>query len=247
MGTRSFAGLDFFSAASASPVPDPTLGKGGKRVIEGANSVLRRVSNMAGGSPVLEAVDVAGSYIYTFPPDAPQAGTTSELDTGDTRLTQAAGLGDALWAAHGTGCAIGGGGNESCVRVVRLLVGQSPGGEPTATLAYETTFGGGDGVYFWMPGIAVNGAEQTAVAFETSSAASFLSAWYSLKDLSAPEYGAARSIADGRCSLAGGTGDYVGAATDPVDFESFWLAGERNTLLPGAWCAWQIWIVGVQP
>jgi hypothetical protein len=205
-----------------------------------------RVRNLASGSPLLDSVEVGGSFTYSFPPDAPQAGTSSELDTGDTRIQQAAGLADALWAAHGTGCAVGGGDNEACVRVVRILVGQDPGGKLGARLAFETTFAGGEGVFFWWPGIAVNEAEEVAVAFESSSARTFLSAWYSLRDPASPGFAAATPIAHGTCPLGGGSGDYVGAQTDPADFTRFWLAGERHTVVDG-FCTWQTWIVAVKP
>lgn len=202
-----------------------------------------QVRNVMGSSPTLRVRNVNGSFTYGVQPDAPQSGSDLLLATGDNRVTQAAGLGNALWPAHGTLCNVGGGENESCVRTVRILVGQSSSGALTATLSQQTTVGG-TGWYLFWPGIAVNVTEQTAIVYQRSSAASFLSARWRLKNLCSASFGAAMDLTSGTCpqEVSERTGDYTGAQTDPVNFSSFWLAGERATLIAGE-CQWQTRII----
>lgn len=203
-----------------------------------------RVSNVASGSPVLDFATVHGSF-YDLAPDAPQAGSAQRLDTLVPWVSQAAGVGNALWATHSTVCNVGGGDNEACVRVLRLEVAQNAAGAPTATLAQETTFGGTtDGVSFWMPGIAVNQAERTLVAFHTSSPTSNLSVWYTAKGVAEVGYPAATAVSNGTCpGLNNGprNGDYVTASTDG-DFVNFWISGERSVEVLPEFCEWQTWI-----
>jgi hypothetical protein len=206
-------------------------------------------------------VKVAGTFTYDVPPDAPQKGSTVAIDTGDGRITQAAGIGDDISAVHPTVCNTGGGPNEACTRYVRIHVGNDPfrGTNLTAALTQEATFGDGAGIFDLFPGIAVNGLGETIVAFHRSSAASFLSSFWKIGALdstvSPPKvvFGTAQPLTvNGDCSLpepppdpdnpkgAGKTraGDYIGAQTDPADFRSFWLAGERASAIGGV-CQWK--------
>jgi hypothetical protein len=207
-----------------------------------------QVRNVGEASPTLRVQNVSGSFTYGIQPAAPQAGSSLLLDTGDNRVTQAAGLGNALWAVHGTVCNVGGGENESCVRAVRILVGQSSGGALTTTISQQNTIGGVAGAYLFWPGVAVNANEQTAVVFQRSSATSFLSARGRVKNLAATTFGSGVALTSGTCpqELSERTGDYTGAQTDPADFTSFWLAGERATLIAGE-CQWQTQIGKVLP
>jgi hypothetical protein len=220
----------------------------------GTSNIYRvwRVRNVAGGSPTLQGpVNVFGGFNYGLQPDAPQTGSAVPLETGDNRLTQAAGLADAVWGVHGTLCNIGGGPNESCVRAVRILVGQS-GGAFTASIDQQRTIGTTNEFYWW-PGVAVNSEEQTAVPFQYVSptrTAGRLSSWWTTKDLTSSNFEPISSLATGTCAETltnpDRTGDYVGAQTDPSDFHSFWLAGERATSVGGS-CQWQTRIIKVVP
>jgi hypothetical protein len=206
-----------------------------------------QVRNVGGGSPTLRVVNVTGSYVYGVQPDAPQSGSSLLLDTGDNRMTQAAGVGDAISGVHGTLCNINGGASESCVRFVRISVGQN-GSSLTASINQQQTFGGGAGVFYFWPGIAVNGVEETAVAFHRSSGASYLSSYWTIKALASTTFEAASPITDGTCAqtISNRTGDYIGAQTDPSDSNTFWLAGERATTINGS-CQWQTQIIAVTP
>lgn len=218
--------------------------------LEFQNTLYRiwRVSNVASGNPTLDLVSVNGSF-YDVAPDAAQAGSAQTLSTLVPWISQAAGVGNALWATHSTVCNVGGGANESCIRVLRFTVDQDAAGRPTAALSQEITFGGAnDGTSFWMPGIAVNQQERTVVAFHTSSPTTNLSVWYSSKGLAEQSYPPATAVANGACpGLNNGrrNGDYVSAFVDP-DFSNFWVAGERSVEVLPEFCEWQTWIAKVR-
>jgi hypothetical protein len=206
-----------------------------------------QLRNVAGGSPTLRSVNVTGSFTYDLPPSAPQSGSATLLDTGDDRMVQAAGVGNALSGVHGTSCNMGGGAAESCVRFVRIAVGQDGPGNLTASIKQQRTFGGGAGVFYFWPGIAVNNRNQTAIDFLRSSATSFLSAWWTMKDLASTIFEAASPITNGTCGQSSDrTGDFVGMQADPSDFVSFWMAGERATTVAGS-CQWQTQIMKITP
>lgn len=123
------------------------------------------------------------------------------------------------------------------------------------TVVEQTTFGGGADVFYWMPGVAVNSALQTALAFQHSSASTYLSASWSMKSAAEANYPAAQPLTTGNCPQTQGaagfppftrTGDYVGAQTNPNDQTSFWLAAERATDLGGS-CLWDTRVIQVTP
>lgn len=216
--------------------------------IWGTNNAYRvwQVRNV-GGTPTLRVVNVTGSFNYGVQPNAPQKGSAVLLDTGDNRMTQAAGRSNLLSGVHGTLCNIGGGATESCVRVVRIIVGQNSSGALTAVLNQQRTFGGGAGVFYYWPGIAVNIVNQTAIAFHRSSSTSYLSSWWTMKDSASTLFESASPFTTGTCAQSSNrTGDYIGAQTDPSGVRSFWLAGERATTIAGS-CQWQTQIIKVVP
>lgn len=200
-----------------------------------------RVTHVASGKPVLTRVDVAGP-VYDRPPAAPQLGSRLLLDTGDNRLLQAVSVGDGVWTSHTATC-----GAESCVRVVRLLVGAGSDGALTARLAGVTNLTGGAGIHYWMPAVAVNRARQIAVTFLASSATRNLGSFWTWKPAAAAQFLPVRRLAEGNCGRIASTrsGDFLGAQVDPGDLRTFWLAGERAWALPS--CAWQTWIARTDP
>ncbi len=213
--------------------------------VYGSSAVYKvwRIRNIAGGSPTLGGpVNLTGAYTYGLPPDAVQAGTTLPLSTGDNRMVSAAGIGNALYGVHGTLCNLGGGAAESCVRYVRITVGQNGTGGLTAALKQQITFGGGNGVFYFWPGVTANLVEKIVVVFQRSATNAYLSAYRTGKNLGDLAFEAPAAITDGTCSqtLTDRTGDYVGAQTDPLG-ATFWVAGERATSIGGA-CVWQTWI-----
>jgi hypothetical protein len=210
-----------------------------------------QVRNVAvpGVSPDLRLAGVRSPTTYNLPPNAPQPGSSMPLETGDSRITQAAGLGDAIWAVHGTRCNIEGGPNEACTRVVRITVGQKSSGGLVASLSQLRILGEGAGVFSYFPGIAVNKDEQVLVDFHNSSASLFLSSAWTMKEPNSTSFDSIFPITTGNCAQQddyGRTGDYIGAQTDPFDFRGFWAAGERATM-KGSDCVWETQIIKVVP
>jgi len=220
-----------------------------------------RVKNVATGSPTVDFIHVNSDIMLPLspPPPAKQLGTVNLLESGDPRISGTAAIGDALWATHGNTCNVGGGEEESCVVVLRFTVGQDTAGRMTAAISQSHTFGGAqDGVSFWMPGIAVTQQEQTVVTFQTSSPTSYLSTWYTSKNLTDPAYQTPTVLTTGTCAIPdqppfvfeARTGDYVGAMSAP-DLKSVWIAGERLIPFPPEFgvnsCIWDTWIGRVGP
>src|SRR6266545_273941 len=200
----------------------------------------------AGGPGQLQVVDATGSA-FDLPPDAPQSGTVIKLETFDSRIEAAQAFDNSLWAAHSTVCNSGGGATEACLKVVRINVGQDASGNPTASIGQDLTIGSGvDGVFYWMPGIAVNNTHRTALAFLLSSPTTFLSSAWTAKNAGATIYPAAQIFGTGTCARPlefnklPRTGDYVGVHTAP-DLSSFLLSVEHSAIDPpgGGICTWK--------
>jgi hypothetical protein len=195
--------------------------------------------------PTLQGpTSVSGNFMYDLPPDADQPNSSTLLDTGDVRVTQVAGLGNAISGVHGTVCNFTGGTpNEACVRYVRIVVGQSSTGNLTASINDQLTFGFGDGSFSFFPGVAVNNSGQAALDYHWSASSQFLSSVVTLRTTLASFF-----INSGTCAqtLSDRTGDYIGAQTDPSDFTSFWLAGERATTISDS-CQWETQIIKLVP
>ncbi|MBI1733773.1 MAG: hypothetical protein HYR51_01240 [Candidatus Rokubacteria bacterium] len=205
-----------------------------------------RISNVS-STPKLHQDTVAGSFTYGIQPDAPQSDTASTIDTGDNRMTHAAGVGNFVTGVHGTLCNFGGGATESCARVVRIQVS---GPTLNATMSKQHVLGGTDQFHFW-PGVAVNSTHDTAVVMQSIGATltnGRLSARWTTRDSAAANFSTTKGLTTGTCpqTFTNRSGDYTGAQTDPSDFSSFWLAGERATTLPGrVLCEWQTRIIKI--
>ncbi len=194
--------------------------------------------------PSLSRVTLRGD-VHSTQPDARQRGGGVRLDTGDSRMMQAAFRDGELWATHATGCNLGAGPNESCVRVLKI----TPGGTsvslaPSGTIDFQETVGRRN-EFFWWPGIAVNKLGDIVVVFQRSSRRLFLGTAYNGKKAQATKMDAVVSLAKGKCKLQdidgsrNRTGDYVGAQTDPLDDLSFWIAGEFSKRVKGLkGCNW---------
>jgi hypothetical protein len=230
--------------------------------------VWRMHNTVVAGRPRLTLegpVNVTGPKTYDIPPHAPQSLSSVLLDTGDNRITQAAGIGDQISGVHGTVCNVGGGANQSCVRYVRIAVGSDALGKLTASLRQQDTGASSSGVFDFWPGVAVNALGDVVVAFHRSSATSWLSSFWKIGPSGSNRtfFGSAQPLVVGDCpkpedytitntdgtiTHLSRTGDYIGAQTDPSDFQSFWLAGERARMTPAdEACVWRTRIAKVTP
>jgi hypothetical protein len=218
--------------------------------LSNGSSNAYRVWRVRNFPPTLQVIAVAGAFINSLPPNAPQQGSAVELDTGDTRVSQAVGRGNLISAVHGTGCVVGpvGSPTVSCIRSMRFSVGQNAAGGITAAINDQITFGflpvAGTGTFIFLPGIAVNNAGQTAIAYHrnrNTAGTRFLSSFVTLR--TGVTHSAPFPLTSGTCAKSVNTvGASIGAQSDPSDFLSFWLAGERATLVTGT-CKWQTQII----
>jgi hypothetical protein len=245
--------MNAMSLAPAQPVTSPTTSAGAQAPVYlvSANdepSSAYRIWRISGppNAPTRSSVAASGNFTFDLPPDSPQPGGGTTLNTGDAAIQQA-GLGNTIWAAHTIRCNDPlGGSEESCVRAVRIDLGvQAGSGAPTATIGQEANIGEA-GDFYSFPGIAVNQNGQTAVAFQASGATQRRSAWWTMKDAAETTFRPPNELTGGTCKRARARfGDYVGAQTDP-DNTTFWFAGERATKLNGT-CQWATQIGGVSP
>jgi len=202
-----------------------------------------RVRNVASGTPVLNVLDVT-SFFYQTPLDASQPNGPL-LRTLDSRVHQAGGVGNSIWAVQSTLCTWYDGSNGDCVRVMRFDVNQVSG-QLTASVSYQLLFGGGPGVYYWMPSVAVSSVQKVGTAFQYSSGTSYLSSAWTALDASTNQFPGVTTILAGTCTTQAQTGDYTGATTND-DLVSFWLAGEASAPNGGGICEWKTQIVQINP
>ncbi len=236
-------------------------------VLGGKTYTLFRIAskrNRRGARPRLKRQTLAAGDSYTIPPTATQLGGNVEIDTGDDRVMQQAVYRHGrLWFTHATGCRVKGSPtNQSCVRVVRVEVG-----EKDAAIDFEQTLGK-KREHYWWPGVVVTPGGSAVVAFQRSGDNKLLGLSYAgIADGTAvgltPRKGfdKVRSAANGECTLQTQqlivlpsgevgirvrSGDYVGLAPDP-ETEDVWLAGEHGKLMFGGLsCIWGTTVVRVR-
>jgi hypothetical protein len=208
-----------------------------------------RVRNVATGTPLVDVKTLDAINLYDMPVAALQPYPGPALDTNDVRIMQAVALGDTLWATHVTNCLQLSGINKPCIRVVKVFVGDS-GGTLTAAFQHDVTFASLEtdaNLAYFMPGLAVNSSQNTAISFLASSPTMYQGAAWTWKSGIDQLYAPATVFAAGSCIRASGKiGDYVGAQTNPNDLVSLWLAGEAAAP-SGQGCNWRTQILQVTP
>ena len=199
-----------------------------------------RLNEASNGKLQLSSRIATSRGTYSIQPVAEQQDGLP-LDTGDTRVMQAAFRNGSLWAVHGTGCSIDSLPNEACIRAVEI--GSLPN-DPE--IVFEETYGKKDTFYFW-PGIAVNARGDVVVAFQTAKASGYLGIAYNGKRAGRTTFDGVKNLRKGRCALdnfsrrlgANRTGDYATVQTDPQDNLSFFLAGEYTGQVASLGCDWR--------
>ena len=173
-----------------------------------------------------------------MPPPAHQQNSKATLDTSDTRLQDAVFRDGQLWAAGDTGCVPAGDSAErSCMRFIEVT---------TSNMSVVQDFDfGTSGDYYYYPAIDLDSADNLMTAFTRSSANEFPSAYVDAR-FSTDE---ANTLGTPLRYMAGVTsyaskhlrwGDYSGAAIDPSDESSFWVAAEFAAA--GTNVNWGTWI-----
>lgn len=177
------------------------------------------------------------------PPDASQPGGVPPLQISLTPVISAPVVyrAGSLWVTYQFAMDFGSG-PVSAVRVVELDMSRWP---KSVSVKQDVVLGE-DGLWSFMPAIAVNGRGDAAIVFARSGVNEYPSAYYSGRLASDPPNtfrpaeilkagNAAQSVSEGCC---GGYrwGDYSTAAIDPTD-ETAWIIGEytETTTMWGTW------------
>ncbi len=185
-----------------------------------------------------------------IPPDAPQSGGAS-VATNDERILQTVYLNGKAWSAATTACTPAG---DSTVRACALYL-QFDINSGTPVVASSAILSEVGASYFF-PSIALNGNGNVVTVVNRSSASSYVSLYASeLMPLPTPHFQTPVLIKSGNgpytCTACGGEnrwGDFSGAAVDPSDPGSVWVAGEWAKVLSspyGASNQWSTWIAKI--
>jgi N-acetylneuraminic acid mutarotase len=198
-----------------------------------ANSTLGVGANHAPNqlitvSPFVEAWTNAAGFSIV-----PQQGTTSKIQTlGDKIMTpvvyQNIGGTESLWADQTVMVSFPGG--PSAIRWYQFDV--TGGSLPASPVQQQTFSNGGDGVWRFMPSIAVDQSGNTAIGYAASSASLFPGIRYAGRLATDPP----SDLGQGEATMFTGTGsqtgtngrwgDYSMTTIDPSDGMSFWTVGE---------------------
>src|SRR5881392_2079718 len=167
----------------------------------------------------------------------PQLGTAQKLDTlGDKIMTPVVyhnlnGT-ESLWADH-TIYATAGGSGPMAVRWYQFDV--TGGTFPATPVQQQTWNNGADGLFRWMPSIAVDQNGNTAIGYSTSSSSIFPSIRYAGRLAGEPPgnltQGEAVMTAGGGAQThpSGRWGDYTYTSIDPSNMMDFWHVNEYYT------------------
>jgi hypothetical protein len=195
-----------------------TFGLGGNHAPNNTTTVNGFVDAFTGSSTLL----------------VPQTGTTALLDTlGDKLMTplvyQNLNGTESLWASH----TINNNQNGTGPTAIRWYQFNVSGGTVPATPAQQQTFNNGaDGLWRWMPSIAVDAQGNMAINYAASSSSTNPAIRYAGRLVAdAPNslgQGEATLIQGGghQTSSSGRWGDYSAISIDPIDNVTFWLTNE---------------------
>jgi hypothetical protein len=178
-------------------------------------------------NPFVEAWTNSGGFTIV-----PQQGTTQKLDTlGDKIMTpvvyQNLGGTESLWADQTVMVTFPGG--PSAVRWYQFDV--TGGTFPATPLQQQNWSNGGDGVWRFMPSIAVDQSGNAAIGYSASSPSLFPGIRYAGRLASDPPSDLGQGEAtmfDGPANQTGLSrwGDYTATTIDPSDGTSFWHVNE---------------------
>jgi len=164
----------------------------------------------------------------------PQTGTTATLDTlGDKLMTplvyQNLGGTESLWVSH----TVNNDQNGTGPTAIRWYQFNVTGNTIPATPAQQQTFNNGaDGLWRWMPSIAVDAQGDMAIGYSVSSSTTEPAIRYAGRlasdSLNSLAQGEAQLIAGGghQTSRSGRWGDYSALSIDPADNSTFWHTNE---------------------
>ena len=180
------------------------------------------------GTPTLSAQIARTVSAYSTPPDARQPGSSTRIDTGDSRLMMAVRSAAGIFAVHTTSCTWSGVAEaRSCIRYYQI--------DPITLLV--TKWGGlGNADFFYSyPAVAANSAGGIVVPFQYSGATVYLSNRYTARAGTETSLQNSSPLGTGtgcyvRLDGSGRNrqGDYSGASYD-ASTGKFWVMGEHSS------------------
>ncbi len=160
----------------------------------------------------------------SLPPDAVQPGTRKLITTNDARALEAIWKAGVLYVAANDGCVpTGDSVMRSCLRIMQIATGT-----PSVTNTVDI---GAAGAYLYYPSIRPDASNDMDIVYTMSSSSVFASVAAAVLDPTWSSISTA-TIKPGATTYAGADtapyrwGDYSGAAADPSDGNSVWIAGE---------------------
>lgn len=175
-------------------------------------------------------------------PDAPQLGTSTLIETNDSRTLNAVWRSDILWAVNCVNPPSGTDAGQITAHWYKISTSGAP------SLSDQSNIGGesiATGCYTFFPSIAVNSSNDIVVGFSASASTIYPGCYYTGR-LSTDPAGTTitpdvvKAGVDYYYRAFGGTrnrwGDYSGASVDPSDDQTFYVFNEyaltRGTVLP---------------
>jgi hypothetical protein len=191
------------------------------------------VAFWSGGAPSLSSVSVS-CRSYDLPPDAQQPGTTTRLETNDSRLMHAVfqyvGTTQRLWTCHASKYTWSG---DSEARSVAQWYEIDV---PSKTVVQQNAFGA-SGLYYFFPAIQTDLSRNAYLVFSRSGSGEFgqlRQTGRRASDAANSLQGSALIRAGASAYTGGRWGDYFGICRDGGDANQVWMYGEfANT--GGAW------------
>jgi hypothetical protein len=179
---------------------------------------------------------------FKTPPNAPQLGNSTLIDTNGSFLVDAFYQGGHVWVAANGGCVPAGDSKtRSCLRLVQLNVAGTP------SVLQDLTFGE-SGQYYYYPAIREDNAGNLVAVFNRSSATEYVGIYASGQPATAPNtFQMPKLVKAGETSYTISPprwGDYSGASPDPLATNMVWLSGEYAQGITGSE-QWSTWIAQV--
>jgi hypothetical protein len=189
---------------------------------------LNGVPNTSGTGVTVTTTDHSTAAFAT-PPNAPQKGVSTLIDTNGNWLVDAFYQSGHLWVSANSGCIPAGDTTtRSCMRFVEI----SPG---TATVTQDLTFGE-KGEYYYYPAIRPDSTGNLIAVFNRSSSTEYVGVYASGQLTGAPNtFQMAVQVKAGETAYTASPprwGDYSGASADPITAYLVWIAAQYAQYIP---------------
>jgi hypothetical protein len=192
----------------------------------GVWAITNRGVVAAGGTPTLSSV-VINSEQYANPPNPPQKGSTSTLNSGDDRMQQTEWADNSIWGELTTAVTLAG---DNAVRSGAAWFQVQPrlaGGVVTGAKIVRQGYVAASGQYLMYPAVQPDAAGNAAVIFTETNATEFASAAFATLKAGAANFGPPVVAAKGSGPYFKGStrwGDYSFAV--PGASDTAWLSTE---------------------